>query len=385
MFCGIIAARLEVNFSLQFSYKFRIYPTPEQEDLILRTFGCCRFVYNYFLAERMAQYKTTGTYPTRFQQDKSLTGLKKERRWLKEVDSTALQCSVKSLDAAYNNFLRGVKHGSVSGYPRFKSKRKGRQSYTSKCVNQNIKIFDGFVQLPKLGLVQCRISRPVKGRVISATVSRNSSGRYFVALCCTDVEFEHLPAAGKSVGLDMGLKTFVTGSDGVQYANQKYFTKNKRKMARLQRQVSRKTRGSHRMQKAKLKLARFCEKLCNQRLDAVHKLSTHFVRNYDVIAIEDLDVFSMIRNTNLTREILDTSWYELRRQLSYKSDWYGRNLVVIDRFFPSSQLCSCCGARWSGVKDLSVRKWTCPSCGAVHDRDENAAKNILSEGLRLLA
>lgn len=372
---------------MEYAYKFRIYPTKAQQNLIQRTFGCTRFVYNYYLAQRIAVYEQTGTMMNYYACTNDLTVLKRQDTtvWLKEVDAKALQTSIRDLDTAYQNFFRGLKQGKNVGYPKFKSKKEHRQSYRTTYSNGNIKILDQMIQLPKLGQLKCRISKEVKGRILNATVSQNPSGKYFVSICCTDVEFEPLEPTGCVVGVDLGIHDLAITSDGVKYPNNKYLSQSEKKLAKLQRQLSRKSKGSNNRNKARIKVARLQEHIANQRKDAMHKVTTDLIRNYDVICIEDLAPSNMVKNHKLAKVVSDASFAEFRRQLEYKAQWYGRTISVIDRFYPSSQLCSSCGAQWSGTKDLSVREWRCPECGVVHDRDMNAANNILNEGLRLMA
>ncbi len=364
------------------SYKFRLYPTPEQQDLIQRTFGCCRFVYNYYLMKRKAAYKADKITMGYNDCSADMTNLKKELVWLKEVDCTALQSSIRDLDTAYKNFFRGIKTGEDIGLPKFKNKRSYHQSYTSRAPS-NIHVYGNTIQLPKLGLVKCRISRQIYGRVLSVTVSQNPSGKYFASICCTDIFVTDIPKTGMSVGIDLGVKDFAIMSDGQKFENYKYLSRSENKIKRLQRQLSRKPKDSNNREKARKKFAALHEHVANQRKDMLHKLSTWLVKSYDIIVVETLNAESMMVNRWISKSIHDVSWYTFVKQLTYKCEQYGKRLIKVDSFYPSSQLCSKCGYKNVDTKRLEVRSWVCPQCSSCHDRDVNAAINILNEGLRL--
>lgn len=370
---------------MEYSYKFRIYPNKEQENLIHRTFGCVRFIYNYFLEKRIKEYKENNRIMSFYDCTKELTKLKHldEYSWLNEVDSTALQSAVKNVDDAYKKFFISYKKHTDIGYPKFKSKHSHRKSYRA-FGSDKIKVYEGYIKLPKLKKVKCKISRNVKGRILNATIIQEPSGKYYVSICCTNVVIPTYKTTGSVIGLDLGIKKFIVDSNGNTYDNNKFLYKSEKQLCRLQRMLSRKPKESNRREKTRIIVARLYEHIYNQRMDYLQKLSTNIIKENDIICIENLSIKNMIKNKKLSKAISDVSWGKFIKMLEYKSIWHKKKVIKVDKFFPSSQLCSMCGYKNEKIKNLSIREWTCPICGSAHDRDKNAAKNILSEGMRLL-
>lgn len=357
------------------AYRFRFYPTPEQEVILARTFGCTRFVYNYFLRLRTDAWFERKERVGYHETSAMLTALKKtpEHIWLNEISSVPVQQSLRHLQTAFGNFF--AKRGK---YPSLKSKHHNQSAeYTASAFKWDGKT----LSIAKSGALNIRFSRaiPKAAKVTTVTVSKDKADRYFVSLLCDDAVAAKPEASGK-VGIDLGLTHFAILSTGEKVAGPKAFRTNEQKLAKAQRALAKKQLGSANRKKAKLKVARLHAKIADTRKDFLHKLSTRLINENQVIAVETLAVSNMQKNRKLSGAIGDAGWSEFVRMLEYKAQWYGRELVGIDRWYPSSKRCSGCGHILKKLP-LNVREWTCPECGSVHDRDINAARNVLAAGL----
>jgi putative transposase len=358
------------------AFKYRLYPTAPQAEKINQNIGCARFVYNQLLDDRIKVYKET-----KQKSKKTYCDLKKEYTFLKDADSRALLNARENLDIAYDKFF---KVPSV-GFPKFKSKHRCRWSYTTDNNHNAIHFKGNRLKLPKVGAVKVIQHREIEGRIITATISHERSGEYYASVLCEVEQPKLLPVTEKVVGIDLGLHDFIVCSDGQRIQTPKFLRKAEEKLAKRQRAFSKTIKDSKNHEKLRLKVAKCHQKIKNQRKDFLQKLSTKLIHENQVICLEDLSVKGMERNKNLAKSVSDASFSRFVEMLEYKAEWYGRNVVKIDRFYPSTQLCSGCGYKnesIKGLKGLKFREWICPCCGEVHDRDLNASRNILKEGLK---
>ena len=360
------------------AYKFRIYPNEDQKIFFAKTFGCVRFIYNKMLADKITYYEETKKMlhnkPTQY---------KEQYPWLKEVDSLALSNVQKNLETAYDNFFKNTK----IGFPKFKAKRKTKKTYTTNNVNNNIKIVNNYLKIPKIkSLIKIKIHRniPDNYKLKSVTISQSASGKYFASIL---FEYENQVIEKKPktfVGLDFSMHELYVDSEGI-YANYpKYYRQAQIKLAREQRKYFQMEKGSKNREKQRRKLAIIHEKVANQRKDFLHKLSKKLVEKFDCVCIEDLNMKALSQVLNFGKSVMDNDWGMFVKFLDYKSKEVGKKLVKVGKYFASSQICSKCGYKNKEVKDLSIRRWKCPQCKVVHDRDINAAINIRNEGIRIV-
>ena len=356
------------------AYKYRLFPTQKQSDLLAKHFGHCRFIYNHFLGKSITEFKENNRPWNRFEYQSEIPKMKKtDQPWLKEVNSLSLQASLKNLDTSFKNFFN---QKLKAKFPSFKSRR-SKQSFS---VPQNVRIEKGKLIIPKFleGISTC-FHRRTSGKIRSATLSRTADGIHYVSILC-ETKIEKLPKAGKTVGIDLGLTTLATLSDGFTIENHRTINKFEKKLAQAQRHLSRKTKGSNRREKQRLKVARLYRKISNIRNDYTHKMTRYLVENYDVICLEDLNTQGLLRNRKLAKHISNVAWGRIKEQLKYKSEWYGKTTILIGRYFASSKLDYECGHK--NEISLSDRRFMCQGCGRIIDRDLNAAKNIHREGLK---
>lgn len=375
---------------IQKGIRVRLYPTEEQEILINKTIGCCRFVYNQALENCKQSYEQTQHFPSQSKCIKNLVQLKETHGFLKEVDSTALQQSVRDFNSALDNFF---KNRSYFGFPKFKSKHNSKQSYRTSYNDGRADVLNNkHLKLPKLGKVRTkRFDVPEVYKIFNITVEKTATGKYYASICI-ETEVQHLPKTGKQVGFDLGLIDLLIGSDGTRFERPKFAYAFKDKLAEEQKKLSKMRTKLERKnanldecknyQKQKHKVAKLHEHISNCAKDFNYKLSIELVRSYDLLAFEDLNIEGMKKNHYLAYSIADVRWSQLVNFIQYKCQWYGKEFRQVDRFYASSKICSCCGTYHKDiVNSLSVREWICPDCGVHHDRDVNAAKNILIKAL----
>ena len=359
------------------AYKFRIYPNAEQQTMLTKTFGCVRFIYNRMLSDKIKYYEEMkqklNNTPARY---------KKEFEWLKEVDSLALANAQMNLQTAYGNFFKSPK----TGFPKFKSKKSNRRSYTTNCVNGNISIDSGYIKLPKVGTVKLKQHRniPVDYKLKSVTVSQTPSGKYYASVLFEYENQVQLIEPHSFLGLDFSMHELYKDSNGNEPCYPRYYRQAENRLAREQRKLSKMQKGSNNRNKQRIKVAMLHEKVANQRKDFLHKQSRQIANAYDCICIENLDMKAMSQSLNFGKSVSDNGWGMFVAYLKYKLRDIGKQLIKVDKFFASSQICSICGYKNTGTKNLSVRAWDCPQCGSHHDRDINAATNIKNEGMRIV-
>ena len=376
--------------AVQKGVRVRLYPTEEQEVLIDKTIGCCRFVHNQTLADCKQSYEKTQHFPSKNERSANLVPLKEEYDFLKEVSAVALQQSIRDLDSALSNFFKNRSH---FGFPKFKSKHNLKQTYRTPYNGGNADVVDNkHLKLPKLGSVKTkRFDMPEVYKIFNITVERTNTGKYYASICI-ETEVQPLPKTGKRVGFDLGLIDLLIGSDGTRVERPKFNYANKDKLAKEQRKLSKMRTKLERVnvdldecknyQKQKRKVAKLHEHIANCAKDFNHKLSRKLVEEYDFLAFENLNVEGMKQNHRLAYSVSDVRWSQLLNFIRYKCEWHGKIFRQVDRFYASSKICSECGTYHKDiVNSLSVREWACPDCGTYHDRDINAAKNILIQAL----
>ena len=359
------------------AYKFRIYPNTEQQIILAKTFGCVRFIYNQMLSDKINHYEET-----KQKLNNTPAQYKSKFPWLKEVDSLALANAQMNLQTAYNSFFRNTK----IGFPKFKSKKSNRRSYTTNCVNGNISIDNGFLKLPKVGLVKLKQHRLILSnyKLKSVTISQTPSGKYYASVL---FEYENQIQEQELhdfLGLDFSMHGLYKDSNGNEPAYPRYYRQAEERLKREQRKLSLMQKGSKNRSKQRIKVANLYEKVANQRKDFLHKQSRQIVNAYDCVCIENLDMKAMSQSLNFGKSVADDGWGMFVTFLKYKLEETGKRLVKVNKFFASSQICNVCGYKNTATKNLSIRAWDCPECGAHHDRDINAAINIRNEGMRLV-